>query len=488
VPEDPQPKYFPLDFWKLFRYSLVRLSKLASPSNPALETSGVAAPFQADVLTLFQQLLPAAFFVAALAQAKVRENNRIYNSTVVVWLMIFQRLHSQGTLENAVLELLRGLPRSFWPQPCKRVAEAGVEGGEQLSPETGAYSKARQRLSQSVVQQCCDQVFQELIRQADLAPDRRAAFFLDGTTVLLAHSPDLVETYPPHENQNGVSHWPTLRLLVAHDLYTGLAARSEWGPVNGEKQKRVSEQGLLDRIVDRLPSQALLVADCNFGVFSVAWAAARYDHPVVLRLTAARAMRLAGGHLQDGTDRRIQWKPTRDDRRSHPGLPKDACLSGRLIVRQVQPSNGAAFLLALFATVEDTVEQAVELYGKRWNIELDLRQLKGTLRLEQLTCTSEAMVAKEIDVAMLSYNLVRAVIYLTALKAGREPRAFSFTRVRNVLAAFLPRIEATADERTRRKLRADMEYYLSRCTLTKRKRRSSARAVWPKPKTYPARH
>jgi hypothetical protein len=463
---------------------------LASPSNAALETSGaVVAPFRADVLTLFQQLLPATFFLAALAQANVRENNRVYNSAVVVWLMIFQRLHSQGTLDSAVLELLRGLPSSFWPQPCKRVAEAAEEGGGRFSQETGAFNKARHKLSRSVVQQCCDQAFQVLIQQADLAPDRRAAFFLDGTTALLAHSQNLVETYPPHENQHGASHWPTLRLLVAHDLYTGLAARSEWGPVNGDKEKRVSEQGLLDRMIGRLPSAALLVADCNFGVFSVAWAAAQYDHPVVLRLTTVRAMRLAGGRLQDGTDRLIQWKPTREDRRSHPDLPKDACLSGRLIVRQVQPSNGAeAFLLAAFTTLEDSAEQVVELYGKRWNIELDLRQLKGTLRMDQLTCTSEEMVAKEIDVAMLTYNLVRAVIYLTALKAGREPRAFSFTRVRNVLQAFLPRIEAAADERTRRKLYADMEYYLSRCTLPKRKRRSYARAVWPKPKTYPARH
>jgi len=455
-----------------------------------VDTSGaVVAPYQADVLTLFQQLLPATFFLSALEQAEVRENNRVYNSGVVVWLMIFQRLHSQGTLESAVLELVRGLPDSFWPQPCKRVAEAGKEGGRRFSLETGAFNKGRHQLSRLVVRLCYDEAFQKLIQQADLAPDRRAAFFLDGTTVSLAHSENLLEAYPPQENQHGVSHWPTLRLLVAHDLYTGLAARSEWGPVNGDKEKRVSEQGLVERMIDRLPSEALLVGDANFGVFSVAWTAAQHDHPVVLRLTTARAMRLAGGPLQDGTDRRIQWKPTREDRRSHPGLPKDACVSGRLIVRQVQPSNGdKAFLLAVFATSEDSVEQVVELYGKRWNIELDLRQLKGTLRLDQLTCTSEDMVAKELDVAMLAYNLVRAVIYLTALKAGREPRAFSFTRVKNVLEAFLPRIAAAADERTRQKLYADMEYYLSRCILRKRKRRPYARAVWPKPKTYPARH
>jgi hypothetical protein len=148
----------------------------------------------------------------------------------------------------------------------------------------------------------------------------------------------------------------------------------------------------------------------------------------------------------------------------------------------------APFLLAVFTTLEDAAEQVIELYGKRWTIELDLRQLKGTLRLEELTCLSPEMVAKELDVAMLAYNLVRTVIFLTAQKAGLEPRVFSFTQVRNVLQAFMPRIEAAPDERTARKLYDDMLYYLSRCKLPQRKRSSYPRGVWPKPKTHPARH
>jgi hypothetical protein len=386
-----------------------------------------------------------------------------------------------------VLELLGGLPSIFWPQPCKRLEQAAEESGSRLSKQTGAYNKARQELSLPVVEQCCDHAFKQLIEQAELAPDRRPAFFFDGTTVRMPHCEELVEAYPPSSNQHGVSHWPLLRLLVAHDLYTGLAMRPEWGPLNGSQA--VSEQGLLEQAIDRLPSQAVVVGDANFGVFSVAYAAEQRGHPVLLRLTTARAQHLAGGPLEDRTDRRIQWRPTRDDRRNHPDLPADACVSGRFIVRHVQPSNGAeAFLLALFTTLEDRPEPVVELYGKRWTIEVDLRSLKGTLRLEELTCTSTEMVAKEIDVAMLAYNLVRAVIYLTALKAGLEPRAFSFTQVRNVLQVFLPRIAAAADERKARKLTDDMLYYLSQCKLPQRKRSSYPRGVWPKPKTYPARH
>ena len=161
------------------------------------------------------------------------------------------------------------------------------------------------------------------------------------------------------------------------------------------------------------------------------------------------------------------------------------------MVRQVQPSNGAeAFLLAVFSTLPDASEEIIHLYGRRWNIEVELRTLKSTLRLEDLTCTTISMVAKEIDLGMLSYNLVRSVMYVTARKAGLEPRAFSFTKVQNVLNAFLPAIAAAKDERQAQRRMEDMLYYLDRCRLPRRRRKrpSSPRAVWPVPKAYPARH
>jgi len=357
---------------KLFSYSLVDGS-LGSALAAGLETSAPATAYneaglKPEVLALFLHLLPPEFFSAALRQAKVRENNRIYTSAVVTWLMILQRLQAQGTLESAVLELLRGLDASFWPQPCKRLEQAAEEGGPKLSKHTGAFNKARQELSLPVLEQCCDHVFEQLMQQAaELRPHSRwPAFFFDGTTVRMPHSEELVKAYPPGSNQHGESHWTLIRMLVAHDAYTGLAMRPEWGPMNGSGA--VSEQGLLALSIHRLPGGAVVLGDGNFGVFSVAYAAVQQGHPVVLRLTAARARPLAGGALRDGMDQRVLWKPSREDRKSHPQLPADACVEGRLIVRQVQPSNGAEpFLLALFTTLPDPPEEIVHLYGQRWN-------------------------------------------------------------------------------------------------------------------------
>jgi hypothetical protein len=196
-----------------------------------------------------------------------------------------------------------------------------------------------------------------------------------------------------------------------------------------------------------------------------------------------------GEELRDGIDRRLVWKPSRDDRKSHPQLPEDAAVAGRLIVQRVQPSDGSeAILLALFTTLEAESEQIVALYGCRWNIETDLRSLKSTLELEQLTCLTPEMVAKELDLAMLAYNLVRAITYLAAKQADLAPRAFGFTRVRNVIRAFGPRITAATDEREAKELWETMMYYVGQAKLPQRRRRPSyPRKVWGRPQVFPKR-
>lgn len=442
-----------------------------------------------DALSLFQRLLPAPFVQQLERLAGGRHNNRVYTSLAVLWLLIVQRLHGGVSLDAAVLELLRGLPASFWPRPCKRIRDF-QQHGKPLSSFSGAYNQARQALPLIVVQQSCDRIFEQLTTQ--LSGTVPAAgfrvFFFDGTTVRLSHSAALCELYPPGSNQYGEAHWPLLRMLVAHDLQTGLGMRPEWGPMHG--CQAVSEQQLLDTAITRLPRGSVVSGDANFGVFSVAYAAVQRGHPVLLRMTTARAQCMAGGTLCDGTDRPFVWRPSRQDRKSHPGLPADACVAGRLIVRQVQPDNGAApFLLALFTTLQIDQDEVLKLYGLRWNVETDLRTLKGTLQLEQINCTTPEMVAKELNVAMAAYNLVRAVTCLAAERNGIPPRSYSFTRVQRVVETFTPLVVNAKNEEEARKHFELMMYYVSQAKLPKRgrKRLPYPREVWSKGTRFPSR-
>ena len=457
-------------------------------SSPCLNQTGHAA-WNADALSLYRRLLPAAFWDLCQREANLRRNNRVYTLAVVAWLMIGQRLRSHCPLDRAVLELLRGLPASFWPRPCKRLQNPQRETGP-VSGNTAVYNKARRRLPLSGVESCRGHIFEQWTAETDGAlPElRRRAFFFDGASVQLPPSPALRQSYPPGSNQHGESHWPLLRLLAAHDLKTGLAMRPQWGPANGKHA--VSEQQLLEAAIDRLPASSRVVGDANFGVFSVAYCGSQRGHSVLLRLTAVRALHLAGGPLQDGMDRPIAWKPAREDRRRHPHLPKDACVHGRLLVCLVQPSNQAKpFLLAIFTTWDATPQQILDVYGQRWNIGTDLRTLKGTLHLEQLRCTTPEMAAKELDLAMAAYHLVRAVIYVAAQKTGLPPRAYSFTRVRHIVEAFAPLLAAATEPAEAQQIADRMMYYVAQAKLPRRtrKRPSYPREVWPQPQSFPRR-
>ena len=114
--------------------------------------------WKSDALSLFQRLLPASFLEPF--EKHKRQNNRVYTLLVVMWLLIVQRLQPLASLETAVLELLRGLPSTFWPQPCQRVQD-WRHGRKSLSSHTGAYNKARLALPLIVVEQSCDRIFQQ---------------------------------------------------------------------------------------------------------------------------------------------------------------------------------------------------------------------------------------------------------------------------------------------------------------------------------------
>ena len=406
-----------------------------------------------------------------------------------MWLLVMQRLHGGASLEAAVLELLRGLPASFWPQPCKRLRQ-WREHGKMPSSHTGAYNQARQALPLSIVKQSCDRIFEQLVPPMDPVASGEGArtFLVDGSSVRMAHSPALLELYPPGSNQHGEGRWPLLRVLVAHDLRTGLAMRPEWGAMHGPDA--VSEQELLARAMDRLPGGSTVMGDANFGVFSVAYAATRRQRPVLLRLTMDRARRLAGEALRDGIDRELVWKPSAADRRSHPDLPAEACVRGRLMVREVQPDNGAdAFLLAIFTTLPSSQQEVFGLYGQRWAIETDLRTLKSTLCLDQLTCSTPDMVAKEIDMGIAAYNLVRAMIGLASQHSGIPPRGYSFTKVRRIVQTFAPALADAPNPQAAKRIFDQMMKYVQQSKLPRRKRKrpSYPREVWKRGATFPWR-
>lgn len=405
-----------------------------------------------------------------LDQANFRQRKRVYSAAVLLWLMILQRLSPRRTLGAAVAQLYRGETLRLLPA-CKRARE------RRFSLATGGYCQARQNLPMLIMQQVTAEMLEQLRRRLSRPwPGLpHPVFVLDGSSLNLEATGELRRQYPPGRNQNGQAHWPVLKIVVLHDLDSGLAERPQWGPMFGSAA--VSEQGLAERALAALPAGSAVIADRNFGIFSTVWSATLHQHPVLVRLTDHRAKSLQGGAIAAAGDYAVEWKPGRWNRVQTTPWPKDAAVQGRLIAARVGRGKSQSWLY-LFTTLAIPAAEVVALYGQRWNIETDLRSLKCTVGLQQIQAKSADMMEKELLIAVSAYNLVRAVMCLAARGANRAPRELSFAHAQNVVNAVWSDVAQAAAPAEREERFAEMLRLVVALLPKRPQHRSYPRRLW----------
>jgi putative transposase len=429
-----------------------------------------------SVLGLYQQTVTAGLLQYLQKQTGRKVRRGIYSARVVLWLMILQRLHAGASLAAAVQLLIQGACGELL-ENCHRVRRGNI------SSRTGGYCQARRKLPKLLCRQVSDEIVEQLrqVLSRD-APAPQNVFLLDGSSLELEHCRDLAEAYPPAQNQFGKSHWPVLRILVAHDVNTGLAQAPAWGPMYGSDA--VSEQELAEAIMARLPRGGAVMGDRNFGVFWVAHAAQQHSLDVLLRLTDVRAHKL-GGRFQQPGERAVTWHASRWDGGKRRRFAADSQVAGRLIAARVGRGKSQQWLF-LFTTLSLPAEEIVELYGRRWNIETDLRALKRTVQLHHITAKSADMLEKELLMAASAYNFVRAVMCMAARRHRMDPRQLSFSGVLNVVNYAWPKLAGAPTKRAH-----DQEFFkvldlAAQCKLPRRiKRRSYPRSIWRRSSPFP---
>jgi hypothetical protein len=97
------------------------------------------------------------------------------------------------------------------------------------------------------------------------------------------------------------------------------------------------------------------------------------------------------------------------------------------------------------------------------------------------------MVAKEIDMAIAAYNLVRVMIALASQQSGVSPRGYSFTKLRRIVESFAPALADAPNQQAAKRIFDQMMVYVQQSKLPtrKRKRPSYPRAVWKRGGTFP---
>jgi hypothetical protein len=223
-----------------------------------------------------------------------------------------------------------------------------------------------------------------------------------------------------------------MHLALAHELTCGMALRPEYGAKFGPQA--VGEVPLARPLLRRLPERSIVLGDRNFGIFAFAWEATQAGHTALLRLTRKRfeSVRKKGQAVGPGRWE-VTWRPSKKERKQHPGLPEDAQVRGWLICQEIDHPSKGKVQLYLFTTEGLSNEQACAVYRQRLHVETDIRDLKRTLLLASLQGKGVAMVKKEVVLATVAFNLVNQTRRLAARRAGVAPRKLSFKGVWSIL-------------------------------------------------------
>lgn len=428
------------------------------------------------VLPLFQRLLTTARVTELVAATGQRFYQRLFTPLVILWGFIFQRLNSDHTCDAAVSYFASGAANGLCPHLSER-----------MSDNTAGYCKARARLPLRVVQgvwRHTVQVIQAEMGQAGLWHGRRVTL-LDGSTLQLSAEAELVEQYGRPHNQRGEAHWPLLRFVTGFDLFSGAVVEVAEGPY------AESEHRLAAKVLTQAEPGSLWVGDRNFGKYQLLQISHARSVDLLARLNTRIAQALARhAHqpLRPGDDIVIEWTPS-PETHVEPGLPV-APIAGRLIYARLTRPGFRPRDLYLFTTLTDQalypLGDLVQLYARRWDVELDLRHVKTTLDMDSLTGKSVDMVRKELWAGLLAYNLVRGLMTRAAQRASVSPWTLSFARCwRRVVDT----LRALPSHLTRQTVTVILNQLLRRlglCRLPKRPRfRIEPRAVWGRPQPYP---
>lgn len=355
-----------------------------------------------------------------------RWRKRLLTPVAVIHWFIIQVLHGNTALEHVSLLANRAFTGS-------------------------AYCLARAKLPLRIYETVLRVLIKALVpntHTAGLWLGRHRTFLVDGSSFSMPDTPELQARFGQPGNQKPGCGFPVASILAMFHAGTGLLLGILAAPL------RTHEMAYIEFLHAILQVGDILVGDRGFCSFAhLALLMGRGAHAVFRMhqrqivdftpnrpyarpkdkaarkgLPRSRWMRQLGV-----TDQLVEWfKPRQKPKWMTP--EKFAALPESLILRELRYRVGRPGFrtetVTLVTTLLDaelyTVEALADLYGVRWRVELNLRHLKQTMKMDVLRCMTVDGVMKELTIYAIVYNLVRVVMMEAAARQGVDVERISF--------------------------------------------------------------
>ena len=354
----------------------------------------------------------------------------IYSTALMVWAFLSQVLRD-------------GKEASCQAAVARVVAYRQQLGETTPTEDTGDYCRARAKLSEAALRDLTVEVAAELQEQSDPQWLWKGlhAKLIDGFTFTMPDTQKNQAEYPSPKTQKKGVGLPIARAAAIVSLATACVMDLAIGPYSG---KQTGETALLRELLPSLGSGELAVMDRYYCSFMMIALLRGQGVQVCTRMHHKRHVDFRRGRRLGKYDHVIVWtkpqRPTWMDQATYNAIPDT--LELREIRYQVVQKGHRPKTLTVVTTLTDpeaySKEDIAELYGFRWNAELDILSIKQSLNLGHVRCKSPEMVGKEVWTTLLGYNLIRTTAAAAALLHDKQPRQISFTSTcQYVLASWM---------------------------------------------------
>lgn len=398
---------------------------------------------------------------------------RLFFPTRMFWLFLFQVLSSDGSCREALYKFLSWL---------------ATEKGKLASVGTAAYCKARAKLPLKVLKKLSGQIAQGVAggeMEAGFWRGRKVKV-IDGSSVSMPDTSKNRQAWPQPKASKPGCGFPVMRIVAIFSLASGTLLELAKGNLHDH------ERTLFRKLWRSLKPGDVALADRGFCGYADFFQLAKRGVDCVMRKHQRRSVGSAVLKKIGENDYLMEWFKT-------PAGPdwltekqwKD--MPDKIIVREIKVITAVKGFRTQTITIASTLTDPVafparafaELYLRRWEVELYLRDIKITMGMDILKCKTPQMVEKELWMRVIAYNLIRAVMRESAVTYKLPMERLSFKGTLSALRQWGTTLSLPhTDDIRRHSLYEAMLYYIAQDTVPFRPNRAEPRARKRRPKNY----
>lgn len=308
-----------------------------------------------------------------------------------------------------------------------------------------AYCQARKRLPLKLLEKLVDQLGRKLDRPTEVSLWRgHRVLLVDGSGFSMPDTPELQKYFGQPSQQKPGCGFPVGHLLCLFDAETGFLRDVIVAPLRTHDMAHASE------LHPKLLAGDIVVGDRGFCSYAHLALISRANLHAVFRVHQKQIVsfrphrstvwKVGKGHPTSRwikrlgcCDQVVEWvKPANRPKWMPPGQFDQ--LPEHLVVREIKwrirERNRRVQEVILVTTLLDPVlypaAEIAKLYAQRWQVEVDLRDLKITLGLDVLKGRKVDIVKKELLALVLVHNLVRLVMVEAGQRQRVKPHRISF--------------------------------------------------------------